>query len=83
MYDTKTQGKSSKVYTSWLKSRQMLAKVCVCVVYCKRKPPKEARMQQLINGIKQEEIDFPSRFASCVQKDWGVLFYMEDNTTFY
>lgn len=40
-------------------------------------------MQQLINGIKQEEIDFPSRFASCVQKDWGVLFFMDDNKTSY
>lgn len=40
-------------------------------------------MQQLISGIKREEIDFPSRFASSVKKDWGVMFYMEDNKTSY
>lgn len=40
-------------------------------------------MQQLIDGIKQEEIDFPSRFADSIQKDWGVMFYMDENKTSY
>ena len=40
-------------------------------------------MQQLIDGIKQEEMMFPCRFAECVKKDWGVMFYMEDNKDSY
>lgn len=38
---------------------------------------------ELIQGIKQEEIDFPKRFASYVEKPYGILFYMEDNTDSY
>lgn len=36
-----------------------------------------------INAIKQEEIDFPKRFASYIEKDYGILFYMEDNKDSY
>lgn len=38
---------------------------------------------ELINGIKQEEIDFPKRFASYEEKEYGILFYMADNTDSY
>ena len=34
-------------------------------------------------GIRQEEIDFPKRFASYVEKDYGILFYMPDNKDSY
>ena len=34
-------------------------------------------------SIKQEEIDFPKRFASYVEKEYGILFYMEDNKDSY
>lgn len=34
-------------------------------------------------SIKQEEIDFPKRFASFVEKDYGILYYMEDNKDSY
>ncbi len=37
----------------------------------------------LINGIKQEEIDFPKRFASYEEKEYGILFYMADNKDSY
>jgi len=40
-------------------------------------------MQPLIDAIKREEIEFPSRFACSVKKNWGILFYMEDNKTSY
>ncbi len=36
-----------------------------------------------MENIKQEEIDFPKRFASYVEKDYGILFYMEDNKDSY
>lgn len=36
-----------------------------------------------INGIKQEEIDFPKRFASYEEKEYGILFYMPDNKDSY
>ena len=36
-----------------------------------------------IENIKQEEIDFPKRFASFVEKEYGVLYYMEDNKDSY
>lgn len=36
-----------------------------------------------INGIKREENEFPKRFASYVEKDYGILFYMEDNKDSY
>ncbi|MBQ8781760.1 MAG: GNAT family N-acetyltransferase [Oscillospiraceae bacterium] len=36
-----------------------------------------------VNGIKQEEIDFPKRFASYVEKEYGTLFYMDDNKDSY
>ena len=34
-------------------------------------------------SIKQEEIDFPKRFASYVEKEYGILFYMESITRPY
>lgn len=37
----------------------------------------------VIEGIKQEEIEFPKRFASFEEKDYGILFYMEDNKDSY
>lgn len=40
-------------------------------------------MNKLIQGIRQEEIDFPKRFASCEEKEYGVLFYIEDNKDSY
>ena len=39
--------------------------------------------QQIIDGIKQEEIEFPKRFASYIEKEYGILFYMKDNTDSY
>lgn len=36
-----------------------------------------------IKAIEQEEIDFPKRFATYVEKDYGILFYMEDNKDSY
>ena len=39
--------------------------------------------QQIVDGIKQEEIEFPKRFASYVEKEYGILFYMKDNTDSY
>ncbi len=36
-----------------------------------------------IVGIKQEEIDFPKRFASYEEKEYGILFYMADNKDSY
>lgn len=38
---------------------------------------------EYMNAIKQEEIDFPKRFASYIEKDYGILFYMEDNKDSY
>ena len=35
------------------------------------------------NGIKQEEIDFPKRFASYEEREYGILFYMADNKDSY
>lgn len=35
------------------------------------------------DGIKQEEIDFPKRFASYEEKEYGILFYMTDNKDSY
>lgn len=40
-------------------------------------------MTELIQGIKQEEIYFPKRFASYIEKDCGILFYMDDNKDSY
>ena len=40
-------------------------------------------MDKIMQSIKQEEIDFPKRFASYVEKDYGILFYMEDNKDSY
>lgn len=40
-------------------------------------------MDKVIQFIKQEEIDFPKRFASYVEKEYGILFYMEDNKDSY
>lgn len=39
--------------------------------------------EKLIRSIKQEEIDFPKRFASYAEKDYGILFYMPDNKDSY
>lgn len=39
--------------------------------------------KNVIESIKREEIDFPKRFASYVEKDYGILFYMEDNKDSY
>ena len=36
-----------------------------------------------MKNVKQEEIDFPKRFASFVEKEYGILFYMEDNKDSY
>ena len=36
-----------------------------------------------ISSIKQEEIDFPRLFASYVEKEYGILFYMENNKDSY
>ena len=35
------------------------------------------------DNIKQEEIDFPKRFASYEEKEYGILFYMTDNKDSY
>lgn len=40
-------------------------------------------LQKLINGIKQEEIDFPKLFASYEEKEYGILYYMSDNCDSY
>ncbi len=40
-------------------------------------------LTNLENGIKQEEIDFPKRFASYKEKKYGILFYMADNKDSY
>ncbi len=36
-----------------------------------------------IDGIKQEGIDFLKRFASYEEKEYGIFFYMADNTDSY
>ncbi len=36
-----------------------------------------------MENIKREENEFPKRFASYVEKDYGILFYMEDNKDSY
>jgi len=40
-------------------------------------------LEQTKQGIRQEEIDFPRRFASFVEKDYGVLYYMDENKDSY
>lgn len=40
-------------------------------------------MKDLIKGIRQEEIDFPKRFASFAERDYGILYYMDDNKDSY
>lgn len=40
-------------------------------------------MNDCINAIKQEEIDFPKRFASYEEREYGIMFYMEDNKDSY
>lgn len=37
----------------------------------------------VINSIKQEEIDFPKHFASYEEKEYGILFYMKNNRDSY
>ena len=36
-----------------------------------------------VTGIKQEENEFPKRFASYEEKEYGILFYMADNKDSY
>lgn len=43
----------------------------------------KSNIDKYVKGIKQEEIDFPKRFASYLEKDYGILFYMEDNKDSY
>ena len=38
---------------------------------------------ELVTGIKQEENEFPKRFASYEEKEYGILFYMADNKDSY
>lgn len=38
---------------------------------------------EFINGIRQEEIDFPKLFASYEEKEYGNLFCMTDNKDSY
>ena len=40
-------------------------------------------MKEYISAIKQEEIDFPKLFASYVEKEYGIIFYMENNKDSY
>lgn len=40
-------------------------------------------LKEYVNSIKQEEIDFPKRFASYEEKEYGILFYMENNKDSY
>lgn len=40
-------------------------------------------IERLSNSIKREENEFPKWFASYVEKDYGILFYMEDNKDSY
>ena len=40
-------------------------------------------MMKLQNGIRREEQEFPRRFASCEEKPYGLLFYMENNHDSY
>lgn len=40
-------------------------------------------MNEYMEAIKQEEIDFPKCFASYVEKEYGILFYMENNKDSY
>lgn len=37
----------------------------------------------IIEKIKQEEVDFPKRFASFVEREYGILYFMEDNKDSY
>ncbi len=39
--------------------------------------------KNVIESIKREEIDFPKRFASYAERDYGILFYMRDNMDSY
>lgn len=40
-------------------------------------------LHQYIEALKQEETDFPKHFASYVEKEYGILFYMENNKDSY
>lgn len=40
-------------------------------------------LNKYVEAIKQEEINFPKRFASYVEKEYGILFYMENNKDSY
>lgn len=43
----------------------------------------DTKQEALVNSIKREENEFPKWFASYVEKDYGILFYMEDNKDSY
>lgn len=38
---------------------------------------------QMIQSIKQEEMDFPRLFATAVDRDFGVMYFMPDNPDSY
>jgi len=40
-------------------------------------------LEEYRESIRQEEIDFPKLFASYVEKEYGILFYMEGNGDSY
>lgn len=40
-------------------------------------------IEEYKKGIEQEENEFPKRFASFTEKDYGILFFMEDNKDSY
>lgn len=40
-------------------------------------------MNDMEKGIRQEEIDFPKRFASYIEKEYGILYFMRDNPDSY
>lgn len=39
--------------------------------------------REIIDGIRQEENEFPKLFASYEERDYGILFYMDDNKDSY
>lgn len=40
-------------------------------------------LEETKKGIRREENEFPKRFASFVEKDYGILYYMDDNHDSY
>lgn len=39
--------------------------------------------ERIIKNIMQEEIDFPKRFASFAEKEYGILYFMQENIDSY